>query len=138
MATDFDLPLLITFVDIERRAKFLAPDFEDMNDDEKDAILQFVHDFLILDADVATPGDSLYGIRHLKQLQTALGAWYASFTIDTPAGTGSQAQVEIDSFTVKNTMAKNNSTAKDLMNANQYGTEAYHLMNQIPRRHMMV
>ena len=138
MATDFDLPLLITFVDIERRAKFLAPDFAEMDSDQKDSVLQFVHDFLLLERDTGTPGDSLYGIRHLKQLQTALGAWYASFTIDTPAGTGSQASVEIDSFVVKNTMAKNNAVAKDLMNANQYGTEAYHLMNQIPKRHMMV
>lgn len=138
MTTDFELNLLITFDDIISRAYDLKDELEDLPGSVKDSILQYVHDFCYLTGDQSTPGDSLLDVRLVKQLQVNIGAWYASFVIDNPAGTGSLSSVSIDSFSVGNTMAKNNATADDLLNANQYGTAAYWIMQQVPQRIMMI
>ncbi|MBU2648518.1 hypothetical protein KKI24_27675 [bacterium] len=138
MTTDFTLNLLITFKDIQARAIDLRDELEDLDSSQRDSILQFVHDFCYLPSDSSTPGDSLCPANLIKQLQINVGAWYASFAMDNPAGTGSLSSVSIDSFSVSNTMAKNNATADDLINANQYGTMVYWIMSQVPQRYMMI
>jgi hypothetical protein len=150
MTTYFDLPLWIDWSDIENRAAYFKDDLQALDQDIKDSILQWVHDQLYLSADEGTnikfkdntlggsPGSSQFPLAQLRQLQIALGAWGASFTIDNPAGTGSLAGVGIDSFQISMTMAKNNSTATDLNNANQYGTQAYQIWSQRPQTRLMV
>ena len=139
MATTFILPLLITFDDIKVRASEVIQ-ISGFTQGQQDATLQFVHDWLYLNADNVTPGDS-QNIQYpgmVRQLQIVIGAWHAAFIIDTPAGTGSLSGVSIDAFSVSNTMAKNNSTATDLLNANQFGTEVYEILSQRPETRLMI
>ena len=139
MTTSFILPLLITFDDIKVRASGVIG-ISNFTQDQQDATLQFVHDWLYIDSDTITPGRS-QDIQYpgmVRQLQIALGAWHATFIIDQPAGTGSLSGVSIDAFSVSNTMAKNNSTATDLLNANQFGTEAYEILSQRPQTRLMI
>lgn len=138
MSTSFILPLLITFDDIKVRASGIIQ-LASFTPDQEDATLQFVHDWLYISRDSATPGDSQnLTIGQVRQLQIALGAWHAAFITDTPAGTGSLSGVSIDAFSISNTMAKNNSTATDLLNANQYGTEVYEILSQRPETRLMI
>ncbi len=151
MATYFELPLWIDFDDIMNRADYFREDLEEMSSDTQDGILQWVHDQLYLTADEGvsitfkdgtsggSPGSSQFSMNGwtqaeitvaIRNMQTNIGAWGASFTIDNPAGTGSLSGVSIDAFSVTNTMAKNNATADDLANANQYGTQAFWWWNQ--------
>jgi len=138
MATSFILPLLITFDDIKVRASGVLQ-IANFSQAQQDSTLQFVHDWLYIPGDTSTPGDAQdLTIGLVRQLQIAIGAWHAAFITDTPAGTGSLSGVSIDAFSVSNTMAKNNSTATDLLNANQYGTEAYEIMSQRPQTRIMI
>jgi len=150
MTTYFDLPLWIDFNDVMNRAAYFKDDISKFDSDIQDAILQWVHDQLYLPADASTaivfkdgstggsPGSSQFPLAQLRQLQIALGAWGAAATIDNPAGTGSLSGVSIDAFSISNTMAKNNSEAKDLMNFNQYGSQAYAIWSQRPATRLMV
>jgi len=150
MTTYFELPLWIEWQDIVNRALYFKSDLDRMEPDQQDSVLQWVHDFLYLEADAGvsivfkdgstggSPGSSQFPLALLRQLQIAIGAWAAAFTIDNAAGTGSLSGVSIDSFSISNTMAKNNSTAEDLMNANQYGTQAFHILQQRPQTRMMI
>lgn len=149
MTTYFELPLWIDWEDVKNRADYFRPDLESFSQELQDSVLQWVHDDLFLDADRnnsitfkdsstgGSPGSSQFSrspiaerTAYVRQLQIATAAWGAAFTIDNPAGTGSLAGVSIDAFSVANTMAKNNATADDLMNANQYGSQAYHIWSQ--------
>lgn len=131
-------PLLITFDDIKNRAIGVSQ-LGFLTTDQQDSILQFIYDWLYLPADQNTPGDSQnLTTGQVRQLQINLGAWYGSFIVDTPAGTGSLAGVSIDAFNISNTMAKNNSTATDLLNANQFGTMVYELLSQRPETRIMI
>jgi hypothetical protein len=142
MTTYFDLPLWIDWDDIMNRAAYFKDDLNQFDSDMQDAILMWVHDQLYLEADKGvpikfkdnsmggSPGSSQFKLALLRQLQIALGAWAAAFTIDNPAGTGSLSGVSIDAFSTSNTMSKNNSTFDDLNNANQYGTQAYQIWSQ--------
>lgn len=150
MSTYFDLPLWIDFSDIINRAAYFKNDLSQFDSDIQDSILQWVHDQLYLEADITTsitfkdgstggsPGSSQFPLAQLRQLQVSLGAWGAAATIDNPAGTGSLSGVSIDAFSVSNTMAKNNSEAKDLMNFNQYGSQAFAIWSQRPQTRFMV
>lgn len=150
MTTYFELPLWIDWDDIQNRAEYFRSDLELFSQESQDSVLQWVHDQLFLEADRGvsitfkdlstggSPGSSQFDITLLRQLQISLGAWAAAFTIDNPAGTGSLSGVSIDSFSVSNTMAKNNSTAQDLNNANQYGTQAFQIWSQRPTTRMMI
>jgi len=150
MTTYFELPLWIDFDDIINRAAYFKDDLEQFDADIQDSILQWVHDQLYLPADAGvsikfkddtlggSPGSSQFPLAQLRQLQIALGAWGAAFTVDNPAGTGSLSSVSIDAFSTGNTMSKNNSTADDLNNANQYGTQAYQIWSQRPQTRFMV
>jgi len=150
MTTDFELPLLITWDDILSRAYGIREDFEDFEQSDKDAVLQWVHDELYVDADKntkvkfpdgvkrATPGSSQYALTEIRRLQINLGAWAAAFSVDNPAGTGSLASVSIESFSTTNTMAKNNAPFDDLKNANQFGTVVTDIMRQRPTVHMLI
>ncbi|MCK5601214.1 hypothetical protein KAR91_05075 [Candidatus Pacearchaeota archaeon] len=151
MTTYFELPLWIDFDDILNRAAYFKDDLNQFDNDMQDSILQWVHDELFLSSDSSvnikfknntfggSPGSSMFSANSwdtaklttiVRQLQINAGAWAAAFTIDNPAGTGSLSGVSIDAFSVSNTMAKNNATAKDLANANQYGTQMQMLLNQ--------
>jgi hypothetical protein len=150
MTTYFDLPLWIDFDDIMNRAAYFKDDLSKFDSDIQDAILQWVHDQLYLPADAGvpivfkdnstggSPGSSQFPLALLRQLQISLGAWAAAFTIDNPAGTGSLSGVSIDAFSVSNTMAKNNATAEDLINANQYGSQAYAIWSQRPQTRIFI
>lgn len=150
MTTYFEADLLIQWSDIEARAKGIIDDLDDMEQSEKDSVLQWVHDELFLEADKgvkvrfpdgsmkATPGSSQFKLSELRRLQVNLGAWAASFSVDNPAGTGSLSGVSIGSFSISNTMAKNNATADDLKNANQFGSVVTNILRQRPRVHMMI
>ncbi len=150
MTTYFELPLWIDWSDIVNRANYFEDELNAMDPDVQDAILQWVHDQLYLPADSGvsitfkdsttggSPGSSQFDLTQLRQLQIALGAWGAAFTIDNPAGTGSLSGVSIDAFSISNTMAKNNSTAEDLNNANQYGTQAFQIWSQRFTSRMMI
>lgn len=156
MTTYFELDLWIDWDDIVNRAAYFKDDLSKFDSDIQDAILQWVHDNLFLETDRSTPikfkDDSTGGspgssqfpesaiaerTTFIRQLQVATGAWAAAATIDNPAGTGSLSGVSIDSFSTSNTMAKNNATAEDLMNFNQYGSQAFAIWNQRFRRIMM-
>ena len=151
MTTYFELPLWINWDDILNRAAYFKNSLNQFDSDVQDAILQWVHDELYLSGDSSvnikfkdgsfggSPGSSMFSANGwntaklttiVRQLQVNAGAWAASFTIDNPAGTGSLSGVSIDAFSVSNTMAKNNATADDLANANQYGTKMQELLNQ--------
>ena len=149
MTTYYELPLWIDFDDVVNRAAYFKSDISQFDQDIQDAILQWVHDQLFLSADSGapitfkdastggSPGSSQFPqwsggelTVAVRQLQTNEGAWAAAFTIDNPAGTGSLSGVSIDAFSISNTMAKNNATAKDLSNANQYGTQMQYWWNQ--------
>lgn len=149
MTLYLELPLWINWDDIMNRAAYFKDDLDTFDSDVQDAILQWVHDYLFLESDRSTPikfkdtttggspgssqiinGSQSERTAWVRQMQTAVGAWAAAFTIDNPAGTGSLSGVSIDSFSTSNTMAKNNSTAEDLNNANQYGTQAAQLWKQ--------
>lgn len=150
MTTYFELPLWIDWADVVNRADYFRTELEAMDPDVQDAILQWVHDELYLAADNnvsitfkdnttgGTPGSSQFDITQIRRIQPALGAWAAAFTIDNPAGTGSLSGVSIDAFSISNTMAKNNSTAMDLNNANQYGTQAFQIWSQRFTSRMMI
>lgn len=138
MTTNFILPLLIKFDDIKNRAYGISQKLDLLSSDQKDSILQFTHDFIYINADTRTPGDSSYPAQLVFQLQVNVGAWYASFAIDNPAGTGSLSNVTIDSFSVSNTMAKNNAVSDDLLNANQYGSMVQWIMLQRPQALIMI
>ena len=151
MATYFELDLWIDFDDILNRAAYFKNSLNQFDPDMQDAILQWVHDELFLSSDISvnikfkddslggSPGSSMFSANSwdtaklttiVRQLQVNAGAWAAAFTIDNPAGTGSLSGVSIDAFSVSNTMAKNNATADDLANANQYGTKMQEILNQ--------
>jgi hypothetical protein len=150
MATYFDLPLWIEWSDIVNRAYYFKDELDAFDEELQDSVLQWVHDQLYLEADKGvsiifkdgssggSPGSSQFPLALLRQLQIALGAWGAAFTIDNPAGTGSLSGVSIDAFSISNTMAKNNSTAEDLNNANQYGTQAFQIWSQRFGTRMMI
>jgi len=150
MTTYFELPLWIEWEDVILRAEYFRSDLEAFTQNAQDSVLQWVHDQLFLEADRGvsivfkdsttggSPGSSQFDLSLLRQLQIAIGAWGAAFTIDNPAGTGSLSGVSIDSFSTSNTMAKNNSTADDLNNANQYGTQAYQIWSQRTNTRMMI
>ncbi len=150
MTTYFELPLWIDWSDIVNRANYFEDELNAMDPDVQDSILQWVHDQLYLQADNGvsitfkdnttggSPGSSQFDLTQLRQIQIALGAWGAAFTIDNPAGTGSLSGVSIDAFSISNTMAKNNSTAEDLNNANQYGTQAFQIWSQRFTSRMMI
>ncbi len=159
MATYFELPLWIDFDDIMNRAAYFKDDIAQFDSDIQDSILQWVHDQLFLSADSGvpikfktgpnggSPGSSQFSglgwdlatrTAAIRQLQVNAGAWAAAFTIDNPAGTGSLSGVSIDAFSVSNTMAKNNATADDLANANQYGSQMMYWWNQRPQIKFMV
>ncbi len=157
MTTYFELPLWIDWDDIMNRAAYFKDDLDLFDAAMQDAILQWVHDKLFLEADRSTPikfkNDSTGGspgssqfprssvaerTTWIRQLQVATGAWAAAATIDNPAGTGSLSGVSIDAFSVSNTMAKNNATAADLMNFNQYGSQAYDIWSQRAESIMMI
>jgi len=139
MATDFELPLLITFQDVLNRAGTTKDALEELSNDERDSILQSVHDFLLLPADSSTPFDSgLQSIRLVKQLQLHIALHVAVLALDNPAGTGSLSSVSIDSFSVGNTMAKNNSPFNDWLNMTQYGSVAWRILMNRPQRVMMI
>jgi|GEM_PF-5921329 len=145
-----ELPLLITWDDILARAVGIKDDLEEFTKAEKDAVLQWVHDELYIEADKNTrvkfpdgsmsgsPGSSQFKLADLRRLQINLGAWAAAFSSDNPAGTGSLSNVSIDAFSTSNTMAKNNATAPDLKNANQYGSVVTNILNQRPTVHMLI
>lgn len=150
MTTYFELPLWIDWTDVVNRASYFKTELNAMDPDIQDSVLQWVHDQLYLSADAnvsitfkdsttgGSPGSSQFDITQLRQIQIALGAWGAAFTIDNPAGTGSLSGVSIDAFSISNTMAKNNSTAEDLDNANQYGTQAAQIWGQRFTSRMMI
>lgn len=157
MTTYFELPLWIDWNDVLNRAAYFKNDLNQFDQSLQDAILQWVHDLLFLSSDSGvtikfkdsttggSPGSSQYTEWDLttrtvavRQLQTNAGAWAAAFTIDNPAGTGSLSGVSIDAFSISNTMAKNNATAQDLQNANQYGTMMQYWWNQRPQSRFMV
>ena len=159
MTTYFSLPLWIDWDDVLNRAAYFKNDLNTFDSDTQDAILQWVHDQLFLSPDSGStitfknlsvggsPGSSQFtGLNWdlaersaaVRQLQINAGAWAAAFTIDNPTGTGSLSGVSIDAFSVTNTMAKNNATAKDLANANQYGTQMMYWWNQRPQTRFMV
>jgi hypothetical protein len=151
MTTYFELPLWIDWDDILNRAAYFKNSLNQFDSDMQDGILMWVHDELFLSSDSSvdikfkdnslsgSPGSSMFSANSwdtaklttiVRQLQVNAGAWAAAFTIDNPAGTGSLSGVSIDAFSVSNTMAKNNATAKDLSNANQYGTKMQQLLDQ--------
>lgn len=159
MTTYFELPLWIDWDDIKNRAIYFLADLQSFTQEQQDAVLQQVYDKLFMSADRAnnvkfkdgsfggSPGSSQFArngwtvaetTSAIRQMQTNTGAWAASFAIDNPAGTGSLSGVSIDSFSVSQTMAKNNATADDLQNANQYGTEAAWWWNQRFGTHLMI
>jgi len=150
MTTYFLLPLWIDWSDIVNRAHYFKSELDNFDQNLKDSVLQWVHDQLYLPADAGvsitfkdettggSPGSSQFDITQLRQIQIALGAWGAAFTVDNPAGTGSLSGVSINSFSISNTMAKNNSTAEDLNNANQYGTQAFQIWSQRFTSRMMI
>lgn len=158
MTTYFELDLWIDWDDIMNRAAYFKDDLLLFDADMQDAILQWVHDYLFLEADRnvsikfkdtttgGSPGSSQFSraastaerTTWIRQLQVALGAWAAAATIDNPAGTGSLSGVSIDAFSASNTMAKNNATAQDLLNFNQYGSQAYAILSQRPESVMFI
>ena len=140
MALNLVPPLLITFDNIRDRAFYLRNRLDSLTEDEKNSVLQFVHDWLFISSDQDTPGDSQLGLTmgDIRILQTNLGAWYVAFSFDNPAGTGSLSSVSINSFSVTNTLAKNNAQARDLLNANQYGTQAYEILTWRHQTVMMI
>jgi hypothetical protein len=159
MTTYFELPLWIDFDDIMNRAAYFKPSLARFDQDIQDSILQWVHDELYLSADHSvkiklkdnslsgSPGSSQFArngwdintiTATIRGLQTNLGAWAAAATIDNPAGTGSLSGVSIDAFSVSNTMAKNNATAEDIINFNQYGSAAMRFWNQRFGNHLMI
>lgn len=157
MTLYLELPLWINWDDIMNRAAYFKDDIETFDKDVQNAILQWVHDQLFLEADRNTPikfkddttggspGSSQFSrspiaerTTWIRQLQVATGAWGTAASIDNPAGTGSLSSASIDAFSVSNTMAKNNATARDLMNFNQYGSQAYAIWLQRPETVMMI
>lgn len=157
MTTYFELPLWIDWDDIMNRAAYFKDDIETFDQDMQDAILQWVHDQLFLELDRSnnikfkdnsvggSPGSSQFPrspvaerTSYIRQLQVATGAWAAAASIDNPAGTGSLSGVSIDAFSTSNTMAKNNATAEDLMNFNQFGSQAFSIWSQRAETRIMV
>jgi hypothetical protein len=159
MTTYFELPLWIDFNDIMNRAAYFKTSLARFDQDIQDAILQWVHDELYLSADSSvnikfkdgsfggSPGSSQFSRNNwdtntitatVRGLQINLGAWAAAATIDNPAGTGSLSGVSIDAFSVSNTMAKNNATAEDIINFNQYGSAAMRFWNQRFGNHILI
>lgn len=157
MALYLELDLWIDWNDIMNRAAYFKDDIGTFDKDVQDAILQWVHDQLFLEADRnvpikfksgstgGSPGSSQFSgspiaerTTYIRQLQVSTGAWAAAASIDNPAGTGSLSGVSIDAFSVSNTMAKNNATAKDLQNFNQYGSQAYAIWLQRQETIMMI
>ena len=159
MTTYFELPLWIDWNDILNRAAYFKNSLNQFDSDMQDAILQWVHDELYLSADSSvnikfkdnifggSPGSSQFSRNNwdtptitaaVRQCQVNLGAWGAAATIDNPAGTGSLSSVSIDAFSTSNTMAKNNATADDLINFNQYGSAFMRFWNQRFGVHILI
>ncbi len=123
--------LLVTFDDlingaIKSRAKLLKFTLA-----EQETCLQYIHDFFVFPNNDATyVSDSEWPDHINRQLQLAIGLHYASLQMDTPAGTGSLSNKSIDSFSVSNTMAKNNAPFDDWLNMTHYGTRYLELVRR--------
>jgi len=130
MSLILDKQLLINFDTLVAGSIGSEVDLKRFDQNNRDSVLQFVHDFMLLDNDQIYVSDSRYKQHINRQLQLAIGLHCSVLLFDTPAGTGSLSGKNIDSYSVSYTMAKNNAPFNDWLNMTQYGTRFLELMRR--------